>query len=86
VDRQQADEGIANDLPSVFCWVSVNQTTLPQRNQLVVVGKASVIETRSSGKAALHSHSAKSPKDGDISRRLLLSRKPAVSSVFRVES
>lgn len=85
MDRQQADEGIANDLPSVFCSVSVNQTTLPQRNQLVV-GKASVIETRSSGKAALHSHSAKPPKDDDISRRLLLSRKPAVSSVFHVAS
>jgi len=83
VDRQQADEGIVNDLPSVFCSVSVNQTTIPKRNQRMV-GKASVIETRPSGKAALHSHSAKSPKDGDISRWLRLSRTPVVSSAPRV--
>ena len=85
MDRQQADEGIANDLPSVFCSVSVNQTTIPQGNQLVV-GKASVMETRSSGKAALHSDSAKSQQHGDLIRWLTLSRTPVLFSAFRIAS
>jgi hypothetical protein len=85
VDRQQADQGIANDLPSVFCRASTNQTTIPQRNKLVV-GKASVIETRASGKAALQSYSAKSQQHGDLIRWLTLSRTPLVFSVFRIAS
>jgi len=58
----------------------VNQSINPQRNQRAV-GKVLAIETRPSGETALHSHSAKSPEDGDMSRWLTQSKTLAMSSV-----
>src|SRR5450759_1129667 len=81
---------ITNDLPSVFCWVITQQKTLgkslviaiPLRNQpknfwpgtRKTVAKWLVIAIRLCYQKALHSHSAKSPKYGDISRWLTIAK------------
>jgi hypothetical protein len=65
---QQADEGIANELSSVFCWVY--RPAIPQIN-LKAFGRSLFLEIQPSRITALRGHSAKSLKDGDISRWLM---------------
>lgn len=87
MDRgQQVDEGMANGLPSIICWMSVNQPYVPQRNQRLV-GKVIAIEIRPRTKTALYCNSPKSPNDGEVNhRRLTLSNTLVMPSVPREES
>jgi hypothetical protein len=74
---------MAYDLPSVFCWAGVNQAAIAQGNQRSIrsIGNLPFVNVRSSGNTTLQNHSVKSPKKGDISRRLTQSR-PLVMSPF----
>jgi len=55
----------------------VEQLAIPSSHQKTVA-KPLVIVIQSGEQAALLSHSAKSPQDGDISRRLALARSPVM--------
>jgi hypothetical protein len=70
---QQADEGIANDMYSVFC--RVNEPAIPHIKPRAF-GKSLFIETQPSRKAASHGLSAKSRTDGDIGRWLTVVETP----------
>lgn len=81
---QEADEDIANNLPSIICRACFSQPATPQASQLEV-GEYLDIETQPGVKSAANSHSENSPKGGRIIR-LLLAQTPAVSSVLRIVS
>jgi len=73
---QQADEGRANHMPSVFC--RVNEPAIPHLNPRAfgkLLGKL-LLEIQPGRIKVLHGHSAKSPKDGDKSRWLTVVETP----------